>query len=185
MKKIAVALLLFAVVVSAGMAQVVAPKWVQTALADSASGKSYEWGTGTSKQMAAANNLARDEAMTKMTRKIAETLDHYLVSFKMEASKEDGEAFERIIESTTRTVTEAIVTENTDVQMDNRNFRVYVLLSMPVKGEVIELKRQLQEKTDLYTRLASNATLLMISNDIKASDKGKGAPAVPPAPTRH
>jgi len=159
------------------------PPWIQKATVEP--GKHYEWGTGISKQMAVANSMARQDAMTKMSYWLSTHMEVYSAAFTLEVSNGEGSTesatlFQQVVKATTDTILKGLVTENTDVQMDMRNFRCYVLMSMPLEMAAVELKRQLTEKTDFYDRYASSSVLKSIDLEAKVSNSGAAKPPSPP-----
>jgi len=127
--------------------------------------------------MSVANGLARQDALTKMSRHISSRLDGFTQTFRAEISTPDATTVVTVFTQVTTEVSSALLqgvtTENTDVQMDNRNYRVYVLLSIPVTQVAAELKRQLKEKTDIYTRFGSSRTLKTVDAQAVSPDKRK------------
>lgn len=149
------------------------PSWIKKATAEP--GKHYEWGTGVSKQMAVANNLARMDAMAKMSQWVSSRVEVHSTAIRLEFKgaglDESVTLLEQVVKSSSETVLNGLVTENTDVQMDMRNFRVYVLLSLPVESVAAELKRQLQEKTNFYDLYGGTVALKALDTEAKGGAK--------------
>lgn len=124
----------------------------------------YEWGTGASRDLSLATSKATQDAHTKMGRFLETRLQALIEGFQEEVnSAEDGEYLEMFTQTTraiVSTVLSGIKTDRNEIINENGQYRVYVLMSMPIGAGASEFLNQIkQRQKDAYTRFRASESM--------------------------